>query len=99
MLHWTRNDGALQKGHLVLVDAGVETDTLYAGDITRTYPVRGKYTNATGSVYTNWCLFKANDEDGSWIFSDPNVNQSATHVSIVGDPVWTDGYYYPPGPP
>lgn len=61
--------------------------------------VRGKYTNAAGSVYTNWCLFKANDEDGSWIFSDPDVNQSATHVSITNDPVWVDGYYYPPGPP
>lgn len=61
--------------------------------------VRGKYTNVAGSVYTNWCLFKANDEDGSWIFADPDVNQSATHVSIKNDPVWVDGYYYPPGPP
>lgn len=61
--------------------------------------VRGKYTNIAGSVYTNWCLYKANDEDGSWIFADPDVNQSAQHVSIKNDPVWSDGYYYPPGPP
>jgi hypothetical protein len=61
--------------------------------------IRGKYTNAAGSVYTNWCLYKANDEDGSWIFSDPDVNQSAYHVTIKNDPVWVDGYYYPPGPP
>jgi Xaa-Pro aminopeptidase len=51
VLHWTRNDGALQKGHLVLVDAGVETDTLYAGDITRTYPVRGKYTKEQKEIH------------------------------------------------
>ncbi|MGC4123112.1 MAG: aminopeptidase P family protein [Myxococcales bacterium] len=44
VLHWTRNDGELKKGDMVLVDAGVETDTLYAGDITRTYPVNGKYS-------------------------------------------------------
>lgn len=61
--------------------------------------VRGKYTNVAGSVYTNYCLFKANDEDGSWIFADPDVNQSASHVGITADPVWSGGYYYPPGPP
>ncbi|HEY3450053.1 MAG TPA: aminopeptidase P family protein [Myxococcales bacterium] len=44
VLHWTRNDGALKKGDMVLVDAGVETDSLYAGDITRTYPVNGRYS-------------------------------------------------------
>jgi hypothetical protein len=61
--------------------------------------VRGKFTNTTGSTYTNYCLFQANDEDGSWIFTDPDVNQSASHVNIQNDPVWVNGYYYPPGPP
>lgn len=61
--------------------------------------VRGKWTNPAGIVYTNWCLFVANDEDGSWIFSDPDFNQSATHVPITNDPTWVDGYYTPPGPP
>jgi len=61
--------------------------------------IRGKWTNAVGSVYTNWCLFIANDQDGSWIFSDPDFNQTATHVPITNDPTWVDGYYTPPGPP
>jgi len=61
--------------------------------------IRGKWTNSAGSVYTNYCLFQANDEDGSWIFSDPDFNQSASHVTIKSDPVWVDGYYYPEGPP
>lgn len=61
--------------------------------------VRGKWTNAVGTVYTNWCLFVANDQDGSWIFSDPDFNQTATHVPILNDPTWVNGYYTPPGPP
>jgi Xaa-Pro aminopeptidase len=51
VLHWTRNDGALRKGDLVLVDAGVETDTLYAGDITRTIPVNGRYGKEQREIY------------------------------------------------
>ena len=51
VLHWTRNDGALKKGDLVLVDAGVETDTLYAGDITRTFPVNGRFSKDQRAIY------------------------------------------------
>lgn len=61
--------------------------------------VRGKWTNAAGTVYTNMCIFVANDTDGSWVFSGPDTNQSATHVPIAADPAWVDGYYTPPGPP
>lgn len=64
-----------------------------------TATVRGKWTNSVGSVYTNMCIFVANDEDGSWVFSDPDTNQQATHVPIASDPTWVDGYYTPPGPP
>ena len=38
-LHWTRNDGAVAPGDLILIDAGVEVDSLYTADITRTIPV------------------------------------------------------------
>ncbi|MBC3841240.1 M24 family metallopeptidase [Streptacidiphilus sp. 4-A2] len=41
VLHWIRNDGALDPGDLLLLDAGVETDTLYTADITRTLPLSG----------------------------------------------------------
>ena len=40
-LHWTRNDGAVAPGDLILIDAGVEVDSLYTADITRTIPVSG----------------------------------------------------------
>src|SRR5699024_5436911 len=40
-LHWIRNDGVVRPGDLVLVDAGVEVDSLYTADVTRTLPVDG----------------------------------------------------------
>lgn len=61
--------------------------------------IRGKWTNVVGTTYTNYCIYAANDQKGSWIFSDPDFNQTATHVPIAADPVWIDGYYTPPGPP
>lgn len=50
ILHYVENDKALVDGDLVLVDAGAEFG-LYAGDITRTYPVNGKFTDAQKTVY------------------------------------------------
>lgn len=51
ILHWTRNDGPVVDGDLVLMDAGVETDSYYTADITRTFPVSGVYTPAQRMVH------------------------------------------------
>ncbi len=51
VLHWTRNDGAVKNGDLILIDAGVEMDSFYTADITRTLPVNGKFTPAQRSLY------------------------------------------------
>ncbi len=50
-LHWTRNDGAVAPGDLILIDAGVEIDSLYTADITRTLPVSGRFTDVQRRVY------------------------------------------------
>jgi Xaa-Pro aminopeptidase len=50
-LHWMDNDGEVRPGDLVLVDAGVEVDSLYTADITRTLPVSGRYSPAQARVY------------------------------------------------
>ncbi|MCK6081028.1 aminopeptidase P family protein [Microbacterium sp. EYE_5] len=50
-LHWTRNDGAVLPGDLVLIDAGVEVDSLYTADITRTLPVSGTFTPIQRTIY------------------------------------------------
>ena len=51
VLHWIRNDGNVRSGELVLVDAGVERESFYTADITRTLPVNGKFTPAQRALY------------------------------------------------
>jgi Xaa-Pro aminopeptidase len=51
ILHWTRNDGEVRTGDLILVDAGVEVDSLYTADITRTLPISGTFTEEQRFVY------------------------------------------------
>ena len=50
ILHYTENECELRDGDLVLIDAGCEYKG-YAGDITRTFPVNGKFTPAQRAVY------------------------------------------------
>jgi Xaa-Pro aminopeptidase len=51
-LHWTRNDGELKAGELLLLDAGVEAHSLYTADITRTIPISGKFSREQKEIYT-----------------------------------------------
>ena len=50
-LHWTRNDGEVHAGDLLLLDAGVECHNLYTADVTRTMPINGKFTPAQRRIY------------------------------------------------
>ncbi len=49
-LHYNFNDQICESGELLLIDAGSEFN-YYSGDITRTYPVNGKFTPAQKRVY------------------------------------------------
>ena len=49
-LHYVENKDAVQSGELLLIDAGAEYQ-LYAGDITRTFPVTGRFSGAQQDVY------------------------------------------------
>ncbi len=51
ILHWTRNDGAVVPGDLILLDAGIELDSYYTADITRTLPVSGTFSEVQRRVY------------------------------------------------
>ena len=51
ILHWTRNDGRVDAGDVILIDAGVELDSYYTADITRTLPVNGTFTPIQRKVY------------------------------------------------
>ena len=50
ILHYRENAQALRDGDLVLIDAGCELDC-YASDITRTFPVNGRYSPAQRALY------------------------------------------------
>jgi len=51
ILHWTRNDGPVVPGDLMLMDAGVELPSLYTADITRTLPISGTFTPTQRTIY------------------------------------------------
>ncbi len=50
VLHYINNDGELRDGELLLVDAGAEYKG-YASDITRTFPINGRYTKPQREIY------------------------------------------------
>src|SRR6185295_12995710 len=50
VLHYVSNDAPLRDGDLLLVDAGCELDG-YASDITRSFPVNGRFGAAQREVY------------------------------------------------
>ena len=50
VLHYVQNDAVLRDGELVLIDAGCELDG-YASDITRTFPVNGRFSGAQKDIY------------------------------------------------
>lgn len=50
ILHYTENETKMQDGDLVLIDAGCEYQG-YAGDITRTFPVNGKFSAPQRAIY------------------------------------------------
>ncbi len=50
VLHYVENNAPLKDGDLLLVDAGMELDG-YASDITRTFPVNGRYSEEQRAVY------------------------------------------------
>ncbi|MCB9745552.1 MAG: aminopeptidase P N-terminal domain-containing protein [Alphaproteobacteria bacterium] len=54
ILHYITNDSALQAGDLVLIDAGCEYRN-YTADVTRTFPVSGRFTEPQARVY-EWVL-------------------------------------------
>lgn len=51
ILHWTRNDGPVRPGELMLLDAGVEVDSLYTADVTRTLPINGTFSPIQRQIY------------------------------------------------
>ncbi|GAA4767238.1 aminopeptidase P family protein [Microbacterium gilvum] len=78
-LHWTRNDGAVVPGDLILVDAGAEVDSLYTADITRTLPVSGTFTDIQRRVYET----VREAADAAFAAARPGVRFRAVHEAAM----------------
>jgi Xaa-Pro aminopeptidase len=50
VLHYVQNDGVMNAGDLLLIDAGCELDG-YAADVTRTFPVGGRFSGPQREIY------------------------------------------------
>src|SRR5690625_1272456 len=78
-LHWIRNDGKVRPGDLVLIDAGVEVDSLYTADVTRTLPVDGTFTDTQRKVYE--AVLAA--ADAAFEFARPGVKFRDVHTTAL----------------
>ncbi|MCF5467623.1 Xaa-Pro aminopeptidase [Pseudomonas syringae] len=70
ILHYQQNDAVLKDGDLVLIDAGCEIDC-YASDITRTFPVNGRFSPEQKAIYelvlkSQYAAFEAIGPDKHW---------------------------------
>jgi Xaa-Pro aminopeptidase len=79
ILHWVINDGEVRASDLVLLDAGVEVDSLYTADITRTLPVSGKYSDAQRKIYT--AVLEA--ADAAFAIAKPGVLFRDMHAAAM----------------
>jgi Xaa-Pro aminopeptidase len=79
VLHWISNDGEVKSDELVLVDAGVELDSLYTADITRTLPVSGKYSKTQKEVY----LAVLEAADAAFAVAKPGVKFREVHAAAM----------------
>ena len=51
VLHYTANNSPIKDGELVLIDAGCSLDDYYNGDITRTFPINGRFSGEQKALY------------------------------------------------
>ena len=78
-LHWITNDGPVNKNELILLDAGVEVDSLYTADVTRTLPVSGKFTDIQRKIYD--AVLEA--ADAAFKVAKPGVKFSDVHQAAM----------------
>ena len=84
VLHYVENSKALKDGDLVLVDAGCEFE-LYASDITRTYPINGKFSAAQLAIYE--VVLEAQQKSIEAV----TVNNNVMDSQIISEKVITQG--------
>lgn len=80
VLHYIENSAPLPDGELVLIDAGAEFD-LYAGDITRTFPVSGRFNDAQRALYQ----VVLHAQERAVAATRPGTTLAEIHQGVVSD--------------
>jgi Xaa-Pro aminopeptidase len=80
VLHYIENSAALCDDGLVLIDAGAEFE-LYAGDITRTFPVAGRFSDAQRALYQ--VVLAAQEQAVNAV--QPGATLAGIHQGVVHD--------------
>lgn len=84
VLHYDENNGVLKDGDLLVVDIGAEVGH-YCADITRTYPVSGKFTKRQRELYDVVLETQAYIEDiakpGMWLSNKEEPDKSLSHLA------------------
>ena len=84
VLHYVENSKPLLDGDLLLVDAGCEYN-FYASEITRTFPVSGKFTDAQLAIY------EVVLEAESKAIAAVSVNNNVMDAQVISEKVVTQG--------
>lgn len=79
ILHWIQNDGPVREGDLLLLDAGVELESLYTADVTRTIPVTGHFNPTQRKVYE--AVLEA--ADAAFVIAKPGVLFRELHEAAM----------------
>ncbi len=77
-LHYRANNQRIEAGELVLIDAGCELDG-YASDITRTFPVSGRFTQPQRDLYT--CVLQS--QRAAFAACKPGATLEVVHQAAV----------------
>jgi Xaa-Pro aminopeptidase len=93
-LHWIINNGPVRDGELLLLDAGVEVESLYTADVTRTIPINGKFSPIQREIYE--AVLEA--ADAVFAMAKPGVlfkEMHATAMRVIAEK--THGWGFLPG--
>ncbi len=93
-LHWIINNGPVRDGELLLLDAGVEMESLYTADVTRTLPINGKFSPLQREIYE--AVLEA--ADAVFAMAKPGVlfkEMHATAMRVIAEK--THGWGFLPG--
>lgn len=86
ILHYNQNNQTMRTGDLVVVDIGAELN-YYCADLTRTYPVSGKFTARQKEIYT--AVLETQEyiasvaKPGMWINNKEKPEQSLQHLAVA----------------